>query len=57
MRNNFYAGILRLSVNGQIIESQDACNQPDNGADNNYVYRDFAAGFTAVANPTALHFE
>ena len=40
-----------------IVDTQNACNRPDNNNGFNYVYLDFAAGFTATVNPTPLRFE
>ncbi|KAL8869855.1 MAG: hypothetical protein Q9174_003954 [Haloplaca sp. 1 TL-2023] len=52
-----YNGVLRARINGQIVDTQNACNRPDNNNGLNYIYLDFAAGFTARTNPTVLRFE
>lgn len=46
-----YNGVLRLRINGQVVNTLNACTQ------SSYVYREFGAGFTATANPTTLQFE
>ncbi|KAI4255486.1 MAG: hypothetical protein L6R42_006707 [Xanthoria sp. 1 TBL-2021] len=49
-----YNGILRLRINGQVVNTLNACTQ---SSPYSYVYREFGAGFTATANPTVLQFE